>query len=107
MDSGFAREDARPGMTLPFPGRDAPHAVIPRCALLGAGPESITPNRVSFSGRDAAHPGPRFARPEHRLRSCEALLRRAGILPSTALCTTPALQLTAPQELRAALRPGN
>jgi hypothetical protein len=34
-------------------------------------------------------------------------LRRAGTVPNTALCTAPALQRTAPQVLRAALRPGH
>jgi hypothetical protein len=48
-----------------------------------------------FPGRDAAR------------SSCGALLRRTGIAPDTTFCTAPALQRTAPQELRAALRPGN
>jgi hypothetical protein len=34
-------------------------------------------------------------------------LRRAGTVPNTALCAAPALQRTASQELRAALRPGH
>src|SRR5436305_14730874 len=34
-------------------------------------------------------------------------LRRAGTVPSTGACYDPALQRTAPQELRAAQRPGN
>jgi hypothetical protein len=34
-------------------------------------------------------------------------LRRAGTVLNTARCTAPALQRTAPQELRAALRPGH
>src|SRR5436305_6273273 len=48
-----------------------------------------------FPGRDAAR------------SSCGALLRRTGIVPKRVCVTTPALQRTAPQELRAALRPGN
>src|SRR4051812_7385143 len=35
------------------------------------------------------------------------MLRRTGTLPQTVLITAPALQRTAPQALRAALRPGN
>src|SRR4051794_21651276 len=37
----------------------------------------------------------------------EVLLRRTGIVTNTDLCTAPALQRTAPQGLRAALRPAN
>src|SRR3954467_4260261 len=48
-----------------------------------------------FPGRDAAR------------SPCEALLRRTGIIPKAAFATAPALQRTAPQELRATLRPGN
>src|SRR3954466_3164017 len=46
-----------------------------------------------FPGRDAAR------------SPCEALLRRTGIIPKAAFATAPALQRTAPQELRATLRP--
>jgi hypothetical protein len=37
----------------------------------------------------------------------EVLPRRTGIVTDAAFVTTPALQRTASQELRAALRPGN
>jgi hypothetical protein len=50
---------------------------------------------ISFPGRDAAR------------SPCEALLRRTGTVTDAAFVTTPALQRTAPQLLRAALRPGN
>ena len=49
----------------------------------------------------------RFPGAMQRVALRGALLRRTGIAKNTALCTAPALQRTAPQELRAALRPGN
>jgi hypothetical protein len=49
---------------------------------------------MSCPGRDAAR------------SSCEALLRRTGT-PLCKVTGAPALQHTAPQELRAALRPGH
>src|SRR3954466_12036199 len=85
-------------------------AVAPRAiaALLGrflprlgppvhspGGPFFLPASPRSFPGRDAAR------------SSCEALLRRTGIVPNTVSATAPALQRTAPQGLRAALRPGN
>src|SRR3954454_12448770 len=65
------------------------------CAYCSGGMSIIVLSTLSFPGRDAAR------------SSCEALLRRTGIVTNIALCTAPALQRTAPQELRAALRPGN
>src|SRR3954452_10640378 len=65
------------------------------CAYCSGGMSIIVFSTLSFPGPDAAR------------SSCEALLRRTGIVTNTALCTAPALQRTAPQRLRAALRPGN
>src|SRR4051812_6866141 len=65
------------------------------CAYCSGGMSIIVFSTLSCPGRDAAR------------SSCEALLRRTGTVPNTALCTAPALQRTAPQELRAALRGRN
>src|SRR4051794_7657974 len=65
------------------------------CANCSGGMSIIKFSTRSFPGRDAAR------------RACGVMLRRTGIVTGTAICTDPALQRTAPQELRAALRPGN
>src|SRR5438105_2628129 len=51
--------------------------------------------------------GSRFPGAMQRVALREALLRRTGIAKNTVLFTAPALQRTAPQGLRAALRPGH
>ena len=74
-------------------GRDP--AQQQRCGLkwIGLFPDAV--QRVAHKGVYA------------RLRGlCEAVLRRSGIVPNAEPGTVPGLQRTTPQELRAALRPG-